>query len=105
MKYEYVFSENGLVAHHRGKLIGKQSIELKIGEEKIQKLLNFGLKYMSNLQLPVKRGTFVEYRSGLINFCPVGRSCTQEQRDQFAEFDKVRFQRKRPFHSNSLFHF
>jgi hypothetical protein len=35
------------------------------------------------------RGTFVEYRTGLINVCPVGRSCSQAERDQFAAFDEV----------------
>ena len=36
----------------------------------------------------VARGTFVEFRNGMLNICPVGRSCTQAERDQFAEFDK-----------------
>ena len=35
------------------------------------------------------RGTFVEFRKGLINICPVGRSCTQAERDQFAVYDQV----------------
>ena len=42
---------------------------------------------MSDIELPVKRGTFIEFRSGLINICPVGRSCTQAERDQFALYD------------------
>jgi len=87
-KYEFVFSENGLVAHKSGDLVHRQSIAKHIGETNLQKLINFSLKYMSELELPVKRGTFVEFRSGLINLCPVGRSCSQAERDQFAEFDK-----------------
>jgi len=87
-KYTYVFSENGLVAHKNGQMIHRQSISSHIGEENIQKLINFSLQYMSQIQLPVKRGTFVEFRSGLINLCPVGRSCSQAERDQFAEYDK-----------------
>lgn len=43
---------------------------------------------MSKLRLPVKRGNFIEFRDGLINVCPVGRSCTQKERDQFAAYDK-----------------
>lgn len=43
---------------------------------------------MSKLTLPVKRGNFIEFRDGLINVCPVGRSCTQAQRDEFAAYDK-----------------
>ncbi len=36
-----------------------------------------------------RRGTFIEFRKGLINVCPVGRSCSQEERIQFNEYDKV----------------
>ena len=35
------------------------------------------------------RGTFIEFRDGLINLCPIGRNCTQEERMEFFEFDKV----------------
>lgn len=42
---------------------------------------------MSELVLPVKRGTFIEFRTGLINICPIGRSCSQEERIAFADFD------------------
>ncbi|XP_012937793.1 uncharacterized protein LOC101864387 [Aplysia californica] len=34
------------------------------------------------------RGTFIEFRSSMINICPVGRSCSQEERNQFAQFDQ-----------------
>ena len=35
------------------------------------------------------RGTFIEFRSGLINVSPIGRSCSQAERDQFFAYDKV----------------
>jgi phosphomannomutase len=35
------------------------------------------------------RGTFIEFRNGLINICPIGRNCTQEERVEFIEYDKV----------------
>ena len=35
------------------------------------------------------RGTFVEFRSGLINISPIGRNCSQEERDEFEKYDKV----------------
>ena len=60
----------------------------QVGEDVLQKMINFSLQYMSQLTLPAKRGNFIEYRTGLINICPVGRSCSQQERDQFAEFDK-----------------
>ena len=43
---------------------------------------------MSELELPAKRGTFIEFRTGLINLCPVGRSCSYQERLDFAAFDK-----------------
>nr|CAG4648160.1 EOG090X0BFR [Moina brachiata]SVE93201.1 EOG090X0BFR [Moina brachiata] len=87
-KFDYVFAENGLVAYKHGQLIGKMSIQQHVGEEILQKFINYALGYMSKLTLPVKRGTFIEFRDGLVNVCPVGRSCSQAERDQFAEYDK-----------------
>jgi len=59
-----------------------------LGEEKLKKLINFCLRYISDLDIPVKRGTFIEYRTGLINVSPIGRNCSQEERKDFAEFNK-----------------
>ncbi|XP_065058294.1 uncharacterized protein LOC135686071 [Rhopilema esculentum] len=87
--YDYVFAENGLVAYKNGKLVATQSISNYIGEEKLQSFINYCLEYMSKLTLPVKRGTFIEFRNGLINVCPVGRSCSQEERIQFNEYDQI----------------
>ena len=86
-KFDFVFSENGLVAHKAGKLLEVQSITKFIGEEKLQKFKNFSMAYMAQLTLPAKAGNFIEHRSGLINVCPVGRSCSQEQREAFAKYD------------------
>jgi len=87
-RYDYVFSENGLVAHKNGKLIFQESIIKYIGEEKIQNFINFCMEYMSKIRLPFKRGNFIETRSGLINIAPAGRSCTKTERDQFEAYDK-----------------
>jgi len=86
-KFDYVFPENGLVAYQNGQLIDKMDISKHMGEEKLQTFINFCLHYMADLNLPIKRGTFVEFRNGLINICPVGRSCSQEQRIQFNQLD------------------
>lgn len=37
--------------------------------------------------MPFKRGTFIEFRTGMINISPVGRNCTKEERIQFYEYD------------------
>jgi phosphomannomutase len=93
-RYEYVFTENGLVAHQNGQLISKESIVDYMGEDKLQDFINFALKCMSEITLPRKRGTFIEFRSGLINVSPIGRSCTQAEREEFFEYDKKHGVRK-----------
>ncbi|XP_006002016.1 phosphomannomutase 1 isoform X2 [Latimeria chalumnae] len=87
-KYDYVFAENGTVQFKNGKLITKQAIQNHLGEELLQELINFCLHYIALLKLPKKRGTFVEFRNGMINISPIGRSCTLEERIEFSEFDK-----------------
>ena len=76
-EFDFVFPENGLVAYKNGVEIGRESIATFMGEEKLQKFINFCLGYMSELELPIKRGTFIEFRSGLINICPPGRSVSK----------------------------
>lgn len=86
-QFDYMFCENGVMAYRQGELKSSQSILEFIGEETLQKVINFALGYMSKLELPAKRGNFVEFRSSMINICPVGRSCTQAERDEFSRFD------------------
>lgn len=86
--YDYSFSENGLIAYKGGKLIHSGSIKDFLGEEKLKKFINFVLRYLSEVDCPVKRGTFIEYRTGMLNVSPVGRSCSQQERDDFEKFDK-----------------
>lgn len=86
--FDYVFSENGLVAHKAGKLINQQSLLNFMGEEKLQKLINFCLRYVADLSLPQKRGTFVEFRTGMLNVSPIGRNCSLSERNAFEAYDK-----------------
>ncbi|CAN2390356.1 phosphomannomutase activity [Pristimantis euphronides] len=87
-KFDYVFAENGLVAYKAGKFLCKQSIHAHLGEELLQDIINYCLTYIANLKLPKKRGTFVEFRNGMLNVSPIGRNCTQEERIEFYELDK-----------------
>ncbi|XP_061066248.1 phosphomannomutase 2 isoform X2 [Eubalaena glacialis] len=87
-KYDYVFPENGLVAYKDGKLLCKQNIQGHLGEALIQDLINYCLSYIAKIKLPKKRGTFIEFRNGMLNVCPVGRSCSQEERIEFYELDQ-----------------
>lgn len=93
--FHYCFPENGLVEYKQGSFVSKQDLVQKMGEKNIKDFVNFCMKYMAGIDLPKKRGTFIEFRTGLINLCPVGRNCSQAERDEFAAFDaehKVREQ-------------
>lgn len=87
--YDYVFVENGLIAFENGQQLGSQSILKHFGEDICQELINFCLEYISKLKIPKKRGNFIEFRSGMINVSPIGRSCTLEERLEFYAFDQV----------------
>ncbi|XP_073448840.1 phosphomannomutase 1 isoform X1 [Aquarana catesbeiana] len=87
-KFDYLFAENGTVQYKDGALLSRQAIQNHLGEELLQDLINFCLSYIAMLKLPKKRGTFIEFRNGMLNISPVGRSCNQEERIEFSELDK-----------------
>uniref|UniRef100_UPI00398ECA3D phosphomannomutase 2 n=1 Tax=Pristiophorus japonicus TaxID=55135 RepID=UPI00398ECA3D len=87
-KVDYVFAENGLVAYKAGKFFAKQCIQSHVGEEILQNLINYSLNYIAKIKLPKKRGTFIEFRNGMLNISPIGRNCNQEERIEFFELDK-----------------
>lgn len=86
--FDYTFSENGLVAYNGRQLLAEASIVSYLGEEKLQSLINFVLRYIADLDIPVKRGTFIEFRKGMLNVSPIGRNCSQQERCDFEEYDK-----------------
>lgn len=88
-KFDYVFPENGLVQYEGGKEMGKMSISQHLGEDILKRFINFCLHYIADLELPIKRGTFVEFRNGMLNISPIGRNCSSEERKQFYEYDQA----------------
>eukprot|EP00916_Digyalum_oweni_P015021 GHVL01024526.1.p2 GENE.GHVL01024526.1~~GHVL01024526.1.p2 ORF type:complete len:109 (+),score=16.56 GHVL01024526.1:233-559(+) len=86
---DYLFPENGIVAYKNGELIGKESIAEFLGEDILNDLVNFVLRYIADLDIPIKRGTFIEYRTGMLNFSPIGRNCSYAERIAFNTLDKV----------------
>ncbi|KXZ49155.1 hypothetical protein GPECTOR_23g82 [Gonium pectorale] len=86
--YDFVFSENGLVAHKEGAQLAVQSLKTFLGEDKLKEFINFVLHYIADLDIPIKRGTFIEFRNGMLNVSPIGRNCSQEERDEFEKFDE-----------------
>lgn len=87
--FDYTFSENGLVAYKGQELIAEASFVSHLGEENLQRLINFVLRYVADLKIPVKRGTFIEFRKGMLNVSPIGRNCSQKERCDFEEYDKT----------------
>ena len=86
-EWDYVFSENGLVAYKEGRLLAQQSLKDWLGESKLQELINFILHYIADLKIPIKRGTFIEFRAGMLNVSPIGRNCSQQERDEYEKYD------------------
>ncbi|KAI5304048.1 Phosphomannomutase [Ascosphaera pollenicola] len=86
--FDFCFAENGLTAIRQGKPLASNSFIKYLGEERYQTLVDFCLKYIASVKLPRKRGTFVEYRNGMVNISPVGRSASTEERNEFEAFDK-----------------
>ncbi|KAK7203276.1 eukaryotic phosphomannomutase [Myxozyma melibiosi] len=85
--FDYCFSENGLTAYKLGEKLASQSFINWIGEEKYNKLVKFILRYLADLDLPKRRGTFVEFRNGMINVSPIGRNASNPERLEYEKFD------------------
>lgn len=91
---DYIFSENGLLAYKKDTIINKTCLTTYLGEDNIKRFINFCLHYIANIDIPIKRGTFIEFRNGMINVSPIGRNCSQEERDMFEQYDKEHSIRK-----------
>lgn len=92
--FPYNFSQNGLVAYKNGELQEIQTISKHLGEDNIRRIVNWTLKYLADIDIPVKRGTFIEFRSGMMNISPIGRNCSREERNDYEKFDLERNIRK-----------
>ncbi|CAL1714976.1 unnamed protein product [Somion occarium] len=87
-QFDYTFAENGLTAYKLGKTLPSQSFIKFLGEDKYKVLVNFILHYLADLDIPIKRGTFIEFRNGMVNVSPIGRNATTAERHEFEAYDK-----------------
>lgn len=87
--FTWIFSENGLATYFEGKLFSSNNIVQHLGEKLYGELINDCMLEMSKINLPVKRGVFLELRTGLLNICPIGRSCSQSEREEFEKYDNI----------------
>lgn len=87
--FDFCFSENGLTAFKLGAELPSNSFIKYIGEDQYKELVRFVLHYIADLDIPVKRGTFIEFRNGMVNISPVGRNASNQERQDFEKFDKT----------------
>jgi phosphomannomutase len=102
--FTWIFTENGLVTYFAGQPTPYSSTSLikHLGEGNYQELVNECLWVLCETKLPLKRGVFLELRTGLLNICPVGRTCSQKEREEFEEYDKKHKVRERIVNQLSL---
>ncbi|KIL56922.1 hypothetical protein M378DRAFT_172275 [Amanita muscaria Koide BX008] len=86
-------AENGLTAYKLSQQLASQSFIKFIREDRYKVLVNFILHYIADLDIPFhtekdKRGTFVEFRNGMINVSPIGRNATINERYAFDAYGK-----------------
>lgn len=93
--FDYGFPENGLQFYDHGKLCKSESIIGYLSEATYLKIANKILFLLSQIECPKKRGNFIELRNSMINVCPVGRTCTREERNEFFDYDNKHGIRKK----------
>ena len=54
-KVDYAFGENGLVAYKLGNELDSNSFIKHVGEEEYKKLVNWILRYLADVDIPIKR--------------------------------------------------
>ncbi len=87
--------EGGFKKQYEAKMIDE------IGEEKFKKIVKLLLSEHSRLigrypEMPLA-GNFIDNRGSMINFCPAGRGCDNDQRKKFVEIDAEKRIRKDSF--------
>jgi len=93
--FNYIFAENGLDCYTYNKDLMKltntfnYSIIEELGEETIEYIVNMINIELKTLEIPVRTSNFIELRKSIINVSPIGRDCSQEQREDFYHYDST----------------
>lgn len=87
-QFDYGFAENGLTAYRLGEQLASQSFIHWLGEDKYKAFVKYVLGYIAQLDIPMMRGTFIEFRRGMVNVSPIGRNASVQERHDFEQFDK-----------------
>ena len=87
--FKLICTENGVSTYDSNlNIYDSKNIKDYLTEEQIQEMINFGLNYIADLKIPIKRGSFIQFRASTINFSPIGRDCSHEDREKFVIFNK-----------------
>jgi len=92
--FDFCFAENGVTAFRLGVPLVGGSFVAEIGEANYKRLVNWVLRYIADLDIPIKRGTFVEFRNGNVNISPIGQGATYLEMEAFQRYDRVQGIRK-----------
>jgi phosphomannomutase len=96
-EYDYVFAENSCQTYHQAKVVDPYDMESILTRKELMELINWALVYIANLDLPLKRGNFIDYRNSLINISPAGRWISEDTsaREEWIAFDRKHGIRKK----------
>ena len=87
--FDFCFAENGLTAYRQGEALPSNSFIKWLGEDRYKRMANFILHQIADMDIPVKRGTFIEFRNGMVNVSPIGRNASATERNEFEAYDRV----------------
>jgi len=96
--FDICFHENGASCFSGGRLVHQKVLTDFVSQETLNSLLCFLMREFSELsdeEVPVRSGTFFERRACMLNVSPVGRACTQAEREAFFALDTARGVRAR----------
>ena len=81
-----------LYREQKHKLVHSNDMRKTLGDTDLNKLfkkiINYQDHIVSHYDIPLT-GHFVSYRGSMINWCPIGRNATKEDRDVFVNFDRT----------------
>lgn len=86
--FDFCFAENGLAAWRLGCRLPTTSFIEHVGEAEYKAFVNWVLRYIADLDIPIKRGTFLEFRHGNVNISPIGQGASHAESAEFEQYDR-----------------
>ena len=80
-----------LYNHEKHNCVFEKNFKKQVGAIKFNKIMKVLVDYQnhicSHFEVPLT-GHFISYRGSMINWCPIGRNATLDERSSFVEFDR-----------------